>query len=402
MAKFRYTATDSDRLPVQGEIEASTVAEARGALEERELTGIELVELTAAQEEQDAPAPPAAPASLSSSESGELARHLAHIGSSDLPLASGLRAAAAECEHHRVARSLLQIAERVDQGQRLEEIVDSSPGLFPRHVGGLVIAAARTGKLGSALSELLEHQRAARSLRVAIARGFAYPIFVVCLATLVLTFMVFAVSDTLRRMFDEFELSLPMPTRLLFWWRDTGVWIVLALIASLLVAAVVYRVVRGRARWAQLKASIPFVGPLSYWSGLAEWCSLLSVLLKHQIALPDALRLSADGVDNAYIGRISAGLAESSSAGKTLSQILAASKELPLPLVPLIRWGEQVGLLNEAFATGKELFDRWVRIRALMLHSILPPLLFVAIAAGVLLAVVALFSPLTSLISSLS
>jgi type II secretory pathway component PulF len=389
MAKFRYTAADSEGASREGEIEAASLAEARAELQRGGFDVRELVEVSVE------------PATLAPSESEELARQLAQVGSSRLPLAAGLRAAAAECGQRRVEASLRQIADRIDQGQSLETVVDSSPELYPRHVGGLVVAAARTGKLGSALAELLEHQRQARALRQEIARGFAYPAFVACLAVLILTFLMLLVSDTFEQMFIEFQLELPLPTRLLFWWRDYGVGLVVACASILLIVTAIVRLTVGRVRWMQLKASVPIVGPLSYWSALAEWCSLLSLLLKHQIPLADALLLSADGVENSYVGQMSRTLAERSAGGQTLSQLLASGRPLPVSIAPLIRWGEKVESLPEAFSTGKEIFGRRVRIRACMLHSILPPSLFIVLAATVGLVVIGLFTPLVSLISGL-
>lgn len=396
MAKYRYIATESGRASIKGEIEAETLAAARTALEQRGLAVDDLVEMI-----EEAATADTAP-SLSRSDATELTGHLAQIGRSSLPLSAGLRAAAAECGHRRVTDSLRQIAGRVDQGQTLEDVVGSSPELFPRHVGGLVIAATRTGKLGPALTELLEHQRSSRSLRHVIARGFAYPAFVSCFAILILLAMLFSVASTYEKMFNEFELLLPLPTLILFWWRDVGVWLVAACVVFAIVACIVLRIVLGRAGWLKVKSNIPIVGPLSYWTGLAEWCSLLSVLVKHRIPLPEALQLSADGVENAYIGRLSATLAEQTKGGQTLSQLLKSCKTAPVSLVPLIRWGEKVDMLDEALATGKELFERRVKIRAFMLHSAMPPLLFLAIASCALLVVVGLFSPLVNLITALS
>jgi type II secretory pathway component PulF len=58
--------------------------------------------------------------------------------------------------------------------------------------------------------------------------------------------------------------------------------------------------------------------------------------------------------------------------------------------------------LDEAFGTARELFDRRVRVRALLLQSVLPPLLFVVIACGVVMVIGALFAPLINLIQGLS
>jgi type II secretory pathway component PulF len=43
-----------------------------------------------------------------------------------------------------------------------------------------------------------------------------------------------------------------------------------------------------------------------------------------------------------------------------------------------------------------------VKVRALMLQSVLPPILFVFIACSVVMVIAALFAPLTTLITGLS
>lgn len=233
-------------------------------------------------------------------------------------------------------------------------------------------------------------------------RGFAYPIFVACLAVLVLLFVVYGISDIYIDMFKGFGLQLPISTRLLIWWRDYGAVNAVVLLSGCTVVSVILRLVLRRATWSRFVAGVPVFGPLSYWSGLAEWCSLLGVLIKNQVALPEALRLSATGISNAYVAQIAENLASQSSAGCPLTELLADERPLPRSLVPLVRWGERVGLLHEAFETAHELFDRRVKVRALMLQSILPPILFILIACGVVMVIGALFAPMTSMISGLS
>jgi type II secretory pathway component PulF len=295
-----------------------------------------------------------------------------------------------------------EIANRVENGQSLEEVIANSGNLFPPHVAGLVLAATKTGKLGAALAELLEHQRATRTLRRSITRGLAYPLFVVCLAAIVLLIVILGVSEPYIQLFEDFELELPFSTRLLIWWREYGLASASCVAAGVIALAMLLRLVLPRANWSRMIAGTPVFGPLAHWAALAEWCSLLSVLVKNQVALPDALRLSAAGIENAYVGQIAKELGERTAEGQSLSEILATSRPLPVSLVPLVRWGERVGELAEAFGTARELFDRRVRVRALMLQSILPPILFVLIACTVVMVVGALFAPLISLVTDLS
>jgi type II secretory pathway component PulF len=227
-------------------------------------------------------------------------------------------------------------------------------------------------------------------------------LLVVCLAAVVLLLVILGVSEPYLRLFDDFELELPLSTRLLIWWREFGLAVAAGIAAGSIALVILLRLVLPRTSWSRIIAGIPIFGPLAHWTALAEWCSLVSVLVKNRIALPEALRLSAAGIENAYVGQIAKELGERTAEGQSLSELLAANRPLPVSLVPLVRWGERVGSLDEAFGTARELFDRRVRVRALMLQSILPPILFVLIACSVVMVIGALFAPLTNLITGLS
>lgn len=391
MPRYRYKATNRQGERIIEEVTADDESKVRQLLESRGLKVDELEVIATTTS-----------SALSSDESHEVTSRLAQLSGASLPLATGLRAAAEECGSFRVAQAMHDIANQVESGRSLDEIIANSGDLFPRYVSGLVLAATKTGKLGSALSELLEHQRSARSLRKSIMRGFAYPVFVVCLATIVLLVVIFGISEPYIRLFEDFQLELPLSTRLLIWWREYGLALMGCVLGGVLAVVGLLRLCLARATWSRIISRVPVFGSLAYWMGLAEWCSLLHVLVKNQIALPEALRLSAAGVENAYVGQIAATLAQRTTDGQSLSELLATNRPLPVSMVPLVRWGERMGLLDEAFKTAHELFDRRVRVRALMLQSALPPILFIIIACSVVMVLGSLFAPLTGLIVSLS
>jgi type II secretory pathway component PulF len=394
MTIYQYTAEDKLGSPTAGQIEASDLAEVRRRLEQR---GLRVLEVTEASPES-----PPGPIEISTKEAEQLARHVAELSAARFPLAPGLRAAADECENPRQACALSWLAGEIEQGRSLEEVLTSSPGVLPRHVSGLVLAAVRTGQLGPALSELAEHQHATASLRGAIFSATAYPLLVACLAAAIFLFILIYIAGTWQRLFQDFGMELPLTTQLLFWWRNVGLWWMAGLLVGLALIAAVLRRRLGRARWHRLLATLPMVGPLWHWSGLAEWCSLLVVLVRHQIPLPEALRLAAEGISNAHVGQLSLALAEGVCRGRSLSQGIASLHQLPASLVPLVRCGEKTGNLAESLATGREMLEDRVRARSFWLQMILPPILFVAIGCMVFLIIGALFMPVFSLVQVLS
>lgn len=395
MSSFDYLANQADGREATGRIEAANSDEARRLLAARGLTVRQLT-LVAESSAVGASRP------LSAAESDQFAGHLAHLGATSLPLEAGLRAAAAETSHQRVAAALNQLADQLGQGVSLETAIAQAEIRLPKHIGGLIAASARTGRLGAALSELLDHLRAARSLRQEVCGGFAYPLFVMGFAAIVIFSILYGISGVFQQMFDDFGLKLPLATRLVFWWRDVGLWVLLASVFGGLVLAWVARQVIGPAAWMRLMATMPIVGRLSYWSGLAEWTGLMSVLIRHDIALPEALRLSAAGVRNAYVRAIAGSLAEATAKGQPFSDALTENRHVPASLVPVIRWGERAGSLSDALATSRELLERRVRMRALVFRAAAPPILFIAIGCQVGALVMALFLPLVSLIRGLT
>ena len=61
---------------------------------------------------------------------------------------------------------------------------------------------------------------------------------------------------------------------------------------AVVVLAILFRLLVGRARWQRLMSTVPLFGALWQSTGVAEWSGLLSVLLRHEIPLPNALRLA--------------------------------------------------------------------------------------------------------------
>jgi type II secretory pathway component PulF len=107
MINYRYTAKNEQGELVSGTIDATGPDVAREHLERQGLQVL-AVEPTSKS-----------PGRLSSQEAEDFAQQVARVSSSQVPLAAGLRAAAAESGSRRTARALRWIAGQLDQGRTL-------------------------------------------------------------------------------------------------------------------------------------------------------------------------------------------------------------------------------------------------------------------------------------------
>ena len=417
MAMFRYTAKNTRGEGTAGVIGASSLEE---ALERLLARGFQDVQVTCVRDdlEESAPAGEALeigpvemapttpfaqpPVSLSASDASELASHVAQVSAAKVPLAAGLRAAAEETANRRVSLAMQWIADQVDQGRSLEDTLTHCGKLLPTYMSGLILAASRTGRLGEALFELVEQQQAMRSVRYSTRSGFSYVLFVLIFALAVLTFIGYYVTGVIGNLLQDFELRLPLVTQLLFWWRDYGALLAGCAVLAIGLLAVMYRVIAGRARWERLLITVPLFGAMWQSTAVADWSGLLSVLLRHEIPLPDALRMAGHGIHNAHVGSVSLRLADGVARGRQLSQLMFSQRAIPSSLIPLVEWGEQSGALSESFRVGREMYGKRAVMRAALIQAVIPPLAMVSIGCVVLFVVFGLYAPMLNLISALS
>ena len=335
-------------------------------------------------------------------EAEAVAATLADVSAAGRPLADGLRAAASETAQRKVAAELQWLAAQVESGRSIEQALASEPSRFPGYVAGLVQAALRTGRLGEVLIDVVDHQRTTRDMWRTVRASLAYSGLVLVLAGGLGVWIVWGVIGPMAKMYREFELELPAVTQLLISVHDHGARVLLTGAGLVVGTLLVFRLVGGAALWRRLLGTVPLIGVLWHWSGVAELAKLLSILTERGIPLPEALRLAAAGVHDADMRNVSRRFAVGVEQGCVLSELIASSGRLPLSLGPIVRWGEQSGQLDEAFRVACEAFEGRLQMRAALVCSILPPLLFVLVGAVAAIVIIGLFLPMVSMIQGLS
>jgi type II secretory pathway component PulF len=396
MIRFTYTAKNNRGEEASGTLDATDVADALNRLRDQGLEDIRLMPVTESAREPERP-----PVALSSRESSDLMSRVAHVTHAGVPLAAGLRASASEIAGTRVARALCWIADQLDRGRPLEDILVEGKTLVPSYLSSLIAAAARTASWGETLLELVEHEQKSRSLYCGLARALIYPLVLMMIAAGVLLMFVWTTAG-LREMMNEFGMQLPGTTLVLYWWCDVGWYVAGGFLLLVVAVAAAYRLLAGRVRWHRLASAFPLLGPLWHWSGVAEWSGLVSVLLRHEVPLPEALRLSGHGVRDAHVGQLSLRLADGVARGRSLSQMIFASRGIPATLIPVVEWGERSGALSESLRVGSELFAKRALVRRVWLEATVPSVFFIVVGCVFVFVVGSVFLPMIALIQGLS
>ena len=344
---------------------------------------------------------------LSAEETAELTAKMADLVQAGLPLGSGLRAMADEMPRglwrgSRLAAMLRTIAEKLDAGASLEESLASQQELFPRHFYALILAGVRSGRIGQSLEELADIQRQTMDLRRRVWLAMAYPVLLLALWIVMMIGCATVILPQFARVFDDFGAEIPNITRLVLVLAKPGPAGYLAGLGVVMVGlALLFSLRRwGPVQWVLYR--VPLLGDLWRWNSLLEFARLMALLLDQQIALPDALRLTADGVASAELKRACRRAAARVEAGQSPEESFGGEWAVTPSLRPLLAWGQRLPALAEAFHAAAETFEARTQVCVVQFEPMLPPaiLLMVGVLAGTL--VLALFLPLISLIQKLT
>lgn len=326
----------------------------------------------------------------------------AELSVAGMPLPAGLRAAAEEADSWRLRRALKNVAEQLERGRSLDDVFRAARHRLPPHFAALIQAAQRGGDFGPMVAEWLENRRAARQHWRAVIAALAYPLLTVALAAAAFLVFAFLCVGTFKQMFQEFGLKLPLMTTHFLWLCELVVNFLPVTVGVLAVAAIAMRLFGGRTGWSWLMTNLPLVGTNWHWTGVAEMLRCLSLLVQRRMPLAESLRLTADGISDAYVGQQCRKLAGRVEQGTSLTMAIVHLRTLPLSIVPLVRWGEQHDLLADALRSAAEMIEGRLSVRTDALVQVLPPIIFLLVGGMVGSGVIAVFLPLISLIQGLS
>jgi type II secretory pathway component PulF len=405
MPKYHYTTVDAEGRPAVGHVEATGTDDAL-----RQLAGLGLntCDAVLAPENELPNTPPPQSDSpgrfdrLSVVQAVEVTGEVARLAEAELPLAPGLRALAAELGHGRVARAMGRIAAALDAGATIENALDAEGTRFPPHIRGLIRAGARSGRLGEVLEDFVDLERYRIELRRRIRLILAYPALLVAITAALCVLLGVCVVSPFKAIFEDFGTALPIMTEFVLSVFGPALWYILGGLLLFFVSLYALWVLPGPVWAKQICNMVPVVGPLRRWGRLVRFSRLVAILLREEISLPAALRMTATAMYDADLALGCRRAASDVEAGRPLSESFAVQWQFPNSMIPMIAWGERNGTLAEAFRTVGEMFEGRAQVQTGVLNVLILPFMLFLVAFFVAFIVIALFLPLISTMQNLT
>jgi len=149
------------------------------------------------------------------------------------------------------------------------------------------------------------------------------------------------------------------------------------------------------------KLRMPLFGNLNRKTAISRFARTLGTLVTSGVPILQALNITRETAGNSAIARAIARVHDSVKEGESIVQPMEASKAFPPMVVSMIDVGEETGKLPEMLLKVADVYDDEVDNAVAALTSMMEPIMIVFLAVIVGTIVLALFTPLISIITGL-
>jgi type IV pilus assembly protein PilC len=334
-------------------------------------------------------------------------RQLATLIDSGLPLLRSLTVLAKQERDKVLKNTINKLGDSVQGGNTFSDALALHPRIFNNLYVNMVKAGEVGGVLELVLNRLSEFQEKAAKVKNKVVSAMVYPLIVMTMAVGIMGFLLVFIVPKFEAIFHDMLGNKPLPAITTFvigasnFVKDHG----LVLVGAIIVAVAAYKFI-GRTRGGRyvidsFKLRMPLFGDLNRKTAISRFARTLGTLVTSGVPILQALNITRETAGNAAIAAAISQVHDSVKEGESIVQPLEASRAFPPMVISMIDVGEETGKLPEMLLKIADVYDDEVDNAVAALTSMLEPIMIVFLALIVGTIVLALFTPLISIITGL-
>src|SRR5437016_12840768 len=246
-----------------------------------------------------------------------------------LPILKSLDLLATRATAPRLRPVITQIRDRVREGKSLSEAV-AEAGVFSKVYTKAILAVEKSGNFPGVLDYYIAYQRVSTGVRKKILATLVYPVLLISVAVVIVTYLVTAVIPKFALLYRDLNVELPGPTRLLIALTVDYRFVFLGVVASLAVAATGIflwsRTDEGGAAFDRFKFRLPVIGDTLLKFQVAQFSRTLSTLLTGGTPLVAGLQTACDAITSKLLRSTVSRSTQMVREGESLHGALASSE----------------------------------------------------------------------------
>lgn len=418
MARFQYTAMDSNGKERKGAVEADNEQEATQQLKQMGLFPTSLVLNKGASAARGAGKASGAKTGagfrlgapkIPRKDLTTTTRQLATLLEAGLPLVRALRTLERQAKGSKPAlnKVLGDLATQVEGGATFSEALAAHPKSFNKLYVSMVRAGEASGAMEVVLVRLAEFMEKAQRIAGKVKSAMMYPVSVLVIAGGITAGLMVFIVPKFAKMFDEMLPGEPMPGITIFVVNASNALanhapaVLIGLAVFVIIFKLILKTKPGALAFDTLAIKCPPFNGLVVRNASARFCRTLGTLMSSGVAVLQALQIVKDTSGNELVSRAIQDVHDAVKEGEGMTKSLEQSRVFPLMLCSMVEVGEETGalpdMLNRVAGVYEEEVDRAVE----GLTSMIEPLMICFLAVVVGGIVIAMFAPMVKMIDKL-
>jgi type IV pilus assembly protein PilC len=334
-------------------------------------------------------------------------RNLATLVGNGVPLPKALATLAQEESLARHQGTLDALRRKVETGTPFSTAMLDGAGVCDRLTASQIRIGERSGTLAETLEQLSKNRDRSSELRSTIIKKLAYPGMLVVLGSGLITFLLLYVVPVFEKTYADAHVPLPFVTQLLIaaggLAKGYGPFAAFAAIALLVGLVQLRRHDHLAARMDGLLLRLPMCGRWLRDIAVLQLMDALNTLMSAGFTLAEALRQTAESVNNRAVRRGVRNLQSAVERGERFSHELDRLSDLFPPIVnQLVVVGESTGQLAKATNDICEHLRREIERKTSLMVGALEPILTISLAAAIAVILLAIYLPMFDMVNTVA
>ncbi|MEO0470839.1 MAG: type II secretion system F family protein [Bacteroidota bacterium] len=301
----------------------------------------------------------------------------------------------------KIKAMLEQLQSHLEDGLPLSQAITHQPHFFSEFEIQNLKAGEESGQMADILTNLAALYGKRLRLKRKIIQAFSYPVAVIVVALLVLTFMIAFVVPMFEDIFQRFDSKLPPITEWLLslsdFVQENGLWMILGLILSSVAAFFLQRQAGVRRVSAKVLLRLPLLGNLIRKLQLSRLAYTFSILLSAKVNLDQTLTLLTEIIRFPPLKSALVQIRKEVIEGSSLYDAISQQDIFPLYFRQIIRVGEQTARLDQMMEQMALSLEEESEAGVQQLTQFLEPLLIIVLGIMVAVILVAMYLPMFEL-----
>lgn len=397
MLRFRFRARSDQGVLRKGIVEAQSETSAVEVLREQGLVIVELHELGSGGSFF------AFSRKVKFDDIVNFTRQLSTMIGAGLPLTDSLSILQVQVPPN-LQSKIADILRSIEGGSTFADALAQHTDTFSRVYIALVRAGESAGVLDTILIRLADNLEKQREFQAKTKGALIYPVIVVVGMTLVGAVMMIFVLPKLTVMYQDFNVELPLVTRILIGTSNlmSQFWYVLVL--GVIGGGYAFRAWRktksGAFQGDLIELKLPIFGKIKSMVLMAEFSRTLALLASAGVALVEALGIVKEVADSEVMRLALTDVAKDVEKGNPLAVSLAKHPVFPMIVSQMTSVGEQTGKLDEILNRVAAYFENESEHAIKNLSTAMEPIIMVILGVGVGFLIMAIIVPIYNLTSA--